>query len=100
MTPSKKSITNNEFESARKQWLTERPQFEAFGVLLKQRIQKEIANAGIHAEVTSRAKEVHSLVKKLLLKPHHNYETLPDKTGVRVCVLSRNSGVSLTFRRM
>jgi len=86
MTPSKKSITNNEVESARTQWLTERPRFEAFGTLLKQRIQKEIANAGIHAEVTSRAKEVHSLVKKLLLKPHHNYETLPDKTGVRVCV--------------
>lgn len=86
MTPSRESITSSVLESARRQWLAERPQFEAFGIFLKSRIQKAIANVGLHADVTSRAKEVHSLVKKLLLKPHHSYATMPDKAGVRVCV--------------
>lgn len=71
-------------EEARKRWTLERPQFENFGRLLERRLQGAVRKLGIPAEVTSRAKEIDSLVKKLLLKPDHTYESLPDKVGVRV----------------
>jgi hypothetical protein len=37
----------------------------------------------ILADVATRAKEVDSLIKKLILKPHLSYESLGDKAGVR-----------------
>jgi hypothetical protein len=37
----------------------------------------------ILADVASRAKEVGSLIKELILKPHLSYESLEDKAGVR-----------------
>src|SRR5262245_22453725 len=86
MTPSRRSITNSELEAARNRWLSVRPEFERFGVLLETRLAKALADSGIRAEVTSRAKEVHSLIKKLILKPQHTFDSLPDKAGVRVCV--------------
>jgi ppGpp synthetase/RelA/SpoT-type nucleotidyltranferase len=86
MTRSRKSITDSELESARQQWLIMRPRFEEFGNLLKKRLEEAIANTGTHAAVSSRAKEMHSLIKKLIAKPYHTYDTLPDKAGVRVCV--------------
>ncbi len=74
----------NEVEEARRRWITERPQYECFGKLLRERLQGAVRRIGIPAEVTSRAKEVDSLVKKLLLKAGHTYDSLPDKVGLRV----------------
>jgi len=71
-------------ESARKTWIEEKPQFEKFAGLLKSRLQSGVRRLGIPAEVTARAKDVDSLVKKLLLKTEHTYESLPDKVGARI----------------
>lgn len=74
----------------REQWITERPQYEEFAKYLHERIEKIIRQLGISAEVAHRPKEVHSLVKKLLLKNKHTYDTLPDKVGVRVVARYRS----------
>jgi ppGpp synthetase/RelA/SpoT-type nucleotidyltranferase len=76
----------SDLEAARAAWVSERPLFAKFGKLLEVRISKGVRKLGIPAEVTSRAKEIDSLVKKLLLKPKHSYDSLPDKVGVRVVI--------------
>lgn len=73
-----------DLETARKTWIAERPLFEQFGKVLERRLQEGVRKLGIPADVTSRAKEIDSLVKKLILKPKHDYESLPDKVGVRI----------------
>jgi ppGpp synthetase/RelA/SpoT-type nucleotidyltranferase len=77
-------MSGNEVEEARKRWIAERPLYENFGVVLETRLKSAIRKIGIPVEVTSRAKEADSFVKKLLLKTDHTYESLPDKVGVRV----------------
>src|SRR5579872_1499941 len=47
---------------------------------------------GVPAEVSARPKEVDSLVKKLLLKRQHTYDSLPDKIGVRIVFKYRSDG--------
>jgi len=53
---------------------------------------------GVYAQVSSREKETHSLVKKLIRKPHLSYETLPDKVGARVIVRYRSELVQVEER--
>ncbi len=77
-------------EEARKLWLQERSAFEEFGTHLRETLEPEVRRAGIRAEVTSRAKDLDSLIKKLILKPEHNYESLGDKAGVRVIVRQKD----------
>src|SRR5882762_3506825 len=76
----------NNLEEARKLWLIEQPAFKEFASYLQERLKLEVRRAGILAEVSSRPKELDSLVKKLILKPEHTYESLGDKAGVRVIV--------------
>jgi ppGpp synthetase/RelA/SpoT-type nucleotidyltranferase len=52
--------------------------------MLADRLRVGVRKLGVPAEVTSRPKEIDSLIKKLLLKPEHTYDSLPDKVGVRV----------------
>jgi len=73
-------------EEARMLWLKEKAAYEAFGDYLAGRIKTEIRKDGIRAEVGSRAKEMDSLIKKLILKPEHTYHSVGDKAGVRVIV--------------
>ncbi len=75
----------NDIEQARKKWLAERPNYEDFGKLLEQRLRNAVQAKGVWCETESRAKEPHSLIKKLL-KGEHSYESLPDKVGVRCIV--------------
>jgi ppGpp synthetase/RelA/SpoT-type nucleotidyltranferase len=82
-------------EEARKRWIIERPKYHEFGILIEKQLQDAVRNLGIPAEVTSRAKEVDSLVKKLLLKADHTYESLPDKIGVRMVYKFRSDSSSL-----
>lgn len=77
-------------DEAREDWIAVRDEHRAFAELLKLRLDTIAKELGIYAEVFSRAKEVHSLVKKLLSKPHLTYETLPDKVGARVIVRYRS----------
>jgi putative GTP pyrophosphokinase len=62
---------------------------DAFGKLLKGRLQESLKELGIWFEVTSRAKTIDSLVKKLLTKRGHTFDTLPDRVGVRVIIRYR-----------
>jgi putative GTP pyrophosphokinase len=75
-----------DLEEVRKQWLAEREQWKSFGLVAADRIRSTLRRRGIWANVTSRAKEVDSLLKKLISKPWHTYQTLGDKVGVRVIV--------------
>jgi ppGpp synthetase/RelA/SpoT-type nucleotidyltranferase len=76
-------------EDARKRWIAERPKHEAFGALLQGRLETCLKPLGLWFEVDSRAKTVDSLVKKLLLKWGHSFDSLPDKVGVRVVIRYR-----------
>src|SRR6185437_2742516 len=75
-----------DLEEARKRWIVERPQYEQLGFHMMERLQKEILLAGIWAELKIRAKEVDSLIRKLITKPEHIYDSLGDKVGIRVIV--------------
>ena len=76
-------------EDARKRWTAERPKYEAFGNILKERLEASLKPLGLWFEVGSRAKTVDSLVKKLLLKRGHSFDSLPDKVGLRVVIRYR-----------
>jgi ppGpp synthetase/RelA/SpoT-type nucleotidyltranferase len=76
----------SDIETARTLWIKERPKYEAFAKYVRERIQKELRPLGIWCDVDARAKDVDSLVKKLIKKPEHTYDTLPDKAGARVIV--------------
>ena len=80
----------SDVEQARQRWIVERPKFDAFASLLQNRIQPLIKVLGIWFEISARAKDVNSLVKKLILKPEHSFETLPDKVGVRAVIRYRS----------
>lgn len=75
-----------DLESTRKRWLAEQPQFKQFGMEIKSDLEREIRSAGMWADVTTRPKEMDSLIRKLIRKPAHTYDTLGDKAGVRVIV--------------
>ena len=49
-----------------------------------------LGRLGIWFDVSARAKDIDSLVKKLLRKDHHTYQSLPDKVGIRVVVRYRS----------
>lgn len=77
-------------EEARRRWIIERPQYDQLGIQITAALEKEIRGAGIWAEIVSRAKELDSLIRKLIRKPEHTYDSLRDKLGVRVIVRYRD----------
>jgi ppGpp synthetase/RelA/SpoT-type nucleotidyltranferase len=79
----------SDIEQARLRWISERSRYEAFGSLMQERIKSLLKPLGIWFEVTARAKEVDSLVKKLWRKRDHTFETLPDKVGARIIIRYR-----------
>ncbi|HEV2416413.1 MAG TPA: hypothetical protein VGX94_01280 [Terriglobia bacterium] len=72
-------------DEARKRWLKERQSFSEFGVLVAGRMENAVRELGIWCQTSSRAKEPHSLIKKLL-KGNYSYDSLQDKAGAR-CVV-------------
>jgi len=78
-----------EVETARQRWTKERPHYEAFGELVAQRLRDSLKPVGVWFQVDARAKTIDSLVKKLLTKHQHTFETLPDKVGARVTIRYR-----------
>jgi len=73
-------------EDARRRWLAERTQFEAFGDDIVGRLREGLRKEGIWSEASSRAKDIDSLIRKLIKKPHYTYDSLGDKCGTRVIV--------------
>jgi (p)ppGpp synthase/HD superfamily hydrolase len=80
----------NDLEDARKRWLKERPDHDAFGAIVAARVRAALAPLGIWYDVSYRAKGIDSLLKKLIKKSKHTYDSLPDKVGVRVMVRFRS----------
>ena len=58
--------------------------------LVAKKLSSALRPLGLWFEVVSRAKTIDSLLKKLIKKPQHTYETLPDKAGVRVVIRYRS----------
>ena len=79
-------MSNSDLEQARVSWLADEPSFREFGELIKSALEAEIKRLGIKAEVSMRTKDIDSLIKKLILKPDHTYESLGDKVGIRAVV--------------
>jgi putative GTP pyrophosphokinase len=79
----------SDVEQARERWTAERSRYEAFGQLVAQRLRDSLKPVGIWYQVEARAKTIDSLVKKLLTKQHHTFESLPDKVGARVIIRYR-----------
>lgn len=75
-----------DLDGDRAKWLAERARFNDFGVLIRDRLRMSFREAGVYTRIESRAKTVESLIKKLILKPHHSYDSLPDKVGARIVV--------------
>jgi ppGpp synthetase/RelA/SpoT-type nucleotidyltranferase len=75
-----------DLEEARRRWLEDRPRFAAFGEELTRRLKAALKKNGIWGEVVSRGKDMDSLIRKLIKKPDHTYESLGDKCGVRIIV--------------
>lgn len=73
-------------EEARQRWPKDQPAFRQFGQYLTNKLRQEIRRRGIAAEVSSRPKDIDSIIKKLIKKSSYTYETLGDKAGVRVIV--------------
>jgi putative GTP pyrophosphokinase len=73
-------------EDVRGRWTKDQAEFGHLGIELAEALKKEIRKKGIWANVTSRPKDMDSLIRKLVRKPHYTYESLIDKAGVRVIV--------------
>src|SRR5687768_4250711 len=73
-------------EAARTRWLEESARYEALGDIVASDLGRAIRGMGLWCEVSSRAKEMHSLIKKLIRKPEHTYDSLSDKVGAR-CII-------------
>ena len=76
-------------EEARERWIRDEKDNEAFGGAIAKRLEEVVCRAGIKAFVSYRVKSIDSLIKKLVRKSHHTYETLGDKVGARVVVRHR-----------
>jgi putative GTP pyrophosphokinase len=76
-------------EEARQRWVAERPRYQQFGRLIEARLRESLKPVGIWYVVEARAKTVDSLVKKLLTKQHHTFDSLPDKVGARIVIRYR-----------
>jgi ppGpp synthetase/RelA/SpoT-type nucleotidyltranferase len=79
-----------DLQAVRALWKQERPSYEHFVEFLARDIKQHLRMVGIYAEVYGRAKEIDSLIKKLLVKKHLQYEKLGDKAGVRAVVRFRS----------
>jgi ppGpp synthetase/RelA/SpoT-type nucleotidyltranferase len=90
-------MTDQELEDARKTWIRDQPRFKQLGIELVEALKNEIRREGIWAEVESRPKEIDSLIRKLIRKPEHTYDSLGDKVGVRVIVRYKDE-VGLVLR--
>lgn len=77
-------------DDVRTRWLNEKARFDEFGALVRARITERLRSLGIWADVQGRTKGIDSILKKLLTKKHHTYDTLPDLVGVRVVVRYRS----------
>jgi ppGpp synthetase/RelA/SpoT-type nucleotidyltranferase len=80
----------SDIEQDRLTWITERPRHEAFGRLIHARTEDMLRPLGLWFVVSSRAKAIDSLVKKLLRDRTHTLKSLPDRVGARIVIRYRS----------
>lgn len=76
-------------DEARRRWIEERRSYGEFAALIAERMKNAVRELGIWCQTSSRPKELHSLIKKLL-KGGCTYDLLQDKAGAR-CVVRHMS---------
>ena len=69
----------------RDRWLKEKDIYENFGEKIKDEVKLILKDMGISARISSRQKELVSIIKKIIRK-HKSYEEIHDKIGIRVVV--------------
>ena len=81
-----------DLEAVREKFISERPIYADLAKVVEDSVRAEAYRAGIACTCDSRAKEVHSFVKKVVLKTiiqakyASPYEQTPDKAGARIIV--------------
>ena len=76
-----------EVERIRQTWLMERQRYEGLALVVRKLLADRLRKSAIFCEISSRTKEVDSLVKKVLRKSYVNpYDDITDKAGVRAVV--------------
>jgi ppGpp synthetase/RelA/SpoT-type nucleotidyltranferase len=73
-----------DLDEARKTWIREKPLYEKFVNHIEKILRSEFRDPTI--QIYGRAKDIDSLLKKLIRKPDKTYESLTDKAGIRVIV--------------
>jgi ppGpp synthetase/RelA/SpoT-type nucleotidyltranferase len=76
----------DDISKARRRWIEDRPKYKAFGEALEPKLKSVVRRLGLPAAVSSRPKDIDSLLKKLIRKPRHTYDSLGDKLGARIVV--------------
>lgn len=79
-----------DLDSARERWISEEPLYKRFTADIQNLLSKELNGSGVFARVSGRAKELDSLLKKLLRKPELDYDSMTDKAGARIVVRFRD----------
>jgi len=75
-----------DLEAVRKQWFADQDKFQQFAEYISELLARGVQRTGILAQCDYRAKTMESLIRKLIRKPEHTYESLSDKAGVRIVV--------------
>jgi len=70
---------------------------QSFRRVLEVSVKLALADQSIDATVSGRVKTLDSLLKKLIRKPEHTYDSLSDKIGIRV-ITSETSGAAAVIR--
>jgi ppGpp synthetase/RelA/SpoT-type nucleotidyltranferase len=90
-------MTDGRLEDARAKFLEQKELLGRFKAAVLSRTQAGLDSRSIEATLSGRVKTIDSLIKKLLLKPHHSYDSLSDKVGVRV-ICGDRTGVCEVIR--
>ena len=76
---------NIDLESLRQRWDCERPQYEEFRRAVEEKLRIATTSRSIGCIITSRTKEMDSLLKKAMRKEYNDpFNDISDKVGVRI----------------
>lgn len=73
-------------QEVKDKWEKERPIYKEMAEYIRTQIHKALLKEGIYPRVTSREKDLASMLKKVIRKSYSAYEQIGDKAGVRVVV--------------
>ncbi len=77
----------NDREAIREHWIAERPVYQDLGERIRADLESATRSSGIRCYCDARAKDVSSLLKKIIRRRYSSYEQVHDKAGVRVVAI-------------